>query len=78
MTQPKTALNWINNNWRILALIIGLIITWTQLNTRVGANEVEIAELKVHYSKVDLTLLQIQKDLVEIRTSLKFIEQNVK
>lgn len=78
MTKPRTTLQWINDNWKVLALILGLVITWTQLNARVDNNEMHIEELQVEHSKLDATLLEIQKDLVEIRTSLKFIEQNVK
>jgi hypothetical protein len=78
MQQTRTTLQWMNDNWKLLAVLVGIIIAWTQLGSAVAGNTQTIEGLSAKHGALDITLLQIQKDLVEIRTSLKFIEQNVK
>jgi len=70
----KVARDW----WFIVLFVAGIIITWTQLGEKVIDNSEKIEGLQTTHEALDITMLQIQTDLVEIRTSLKFIEQRVK
>ena len=56
--------------WVLIIFIAGLIATWTNFSNRLDA-------LEKAQAKMDPTFLQIQKDIVEIKTTLEFIKQRL-
>lgn len=57
--------------WFIILFIGGLIVQWTSLNYRITALELQAREQNPIF-------LQIQKDIVEIKTTLSLIQLELK
>lgn len=61
----------ISNVWWAIVVIVGLITQWVNFHSRLQAIEKIQSEQNPIY-------LQIQKDIVEIKTTLEFIKLNMK
>lgn len=61
----------IKNNLPILAIVVALITTWVQFGSRLTALETAVIKLEAESSVNRGIFLDIQKQLVEIQTTLK-------
>ncbi len=66
-------LDIISNYWQIITAGVVVIMGWSKLNTTNKDQERRIVSLESR----DPILLQIQKDIVEIKTTLHFVEQKI-
>lgn len=70
-------LQFLRDNWVILAFMVGIIVSWTQFQGRVAALEVDVAR---HDSTIDQnssTVNTLIADIREIKVSLEFIKDQL-
>lgn len=60
----------IGKHWGVIIFIGGLVVTWTQFDSRLSTVERKVDE----QSPISI---QLQKDIVEIKTTLEFIKQQL-
>lgn len=73
----QNIIDFVKNNWTILAFLAGLIVIWTQMTTKIDSNSQRIDRIEVLQSADQATIRTFQSDIVEIKTTLEFIKQQV-
>lgn len=67
----------LKSNWIIYAFLVQLIINWTITGTRLDSLEIRVSKIESELTSNELLLIEIQKDIVEVKTSLEFIKQRL-
>lgn len=67
----------LKSNWIIYAFLVQLIINWTITGTRLDSLEIRVGKIESELTSNELLLIEIQKDIVEVKTSLEFIKQRL-
>lgn len=67
----------LKSNWIIYAFLVQLIINWTITGTRLDLLETRVSKIESELTSNELLLIEIQKDIVEVKTSLEFIKQRL-
>lgn len=77
-TQQKNVLYFIREYWVLIAVIIGLITTWTNLksnqvqaNDRISVLETKDIDFDKNQNLISVQLSQIQTDLVWLKSKFK-------
>ncbi len=73
-----TSLKFISDNWEIFAAIGAIVVSYLRYENKVNNLERRTNYLEEKIEKMDTTFLQLQKDIVEIKTTLLFIKEKVK
>lgn len=79
MLMPKdNFLTEITKHWAIIVFLVGMAVTWGRFESRINTMETKLTALEIKQEKSADVLSELQGDLREIKTSLKFIEQRLK
>ena len=65
------------SNFPLIIVLAGLIVSYTTLKTQNMNQERRLSSLESKVEGLNPIFLQIQKDLVGIQTTLKFVEQKI-
>jgi hypothetical protein len=67
----------LGNGLTILTLLVGIAISWQQVNSRVDFVETAATELKLRVEKLAADRQDDRNALTEIRTDLRYIRQSL-
>lgn len=70
-------LRFFAQNWALVLAITGLIVGWVRIENRIEQNSFRIDILQTETETVGDDIKAFRSDIVEIKTSLKFIEQRL-
>lgn len=71
------ALKSLKDYWFIIVFIGTIIVGWVQFDARITANEKDIGVLQAQVAVQNNTLVTLQTNLAEIKTTLEFIKNNI-
>ena len=60
--------------WFILVFLVSLVVTWTQFDSRIKALEVAVAKQELRTEAINTSLVILQTNIAEIKTTLDFIK----
>lgn len=75
--EMNEALKSLKDYWFILMFIGTIVVGWVQFDGRISQSEKDISLLKSQYETQNITLNNMQNNLVEIKTTLEFIKNNL-
>ena len=76
-TPSPTAFETLKNNWFLIVFFMGMAVTWGSFSQRDKVQEARITILENKIEKTDSAVGEIGKTLVEINTTLKFIQERI-
>ncbi len=78
MTQDmKSPLDTLKNNWFLIVFFMGMAVTWGSFSQKDKVQEARIEILESKVEKTDDSVRDIGNTLVEINTTLKFIQEKL-
>ena len=75
--EMNEALKSLKDYWFVLIFIGTIIVTWTQFDSRITANEKNIIALETQAVTSAASLVVIQTNIAEIKATLEFIKNNL-
>lgn len=72
-----TFLSFLRLNWVIVLAIIGLISGWVQIKNDVTEASTRVEKVETSQEIAAANSIQVTADLVEVKTTLRFIEQKI-
>lgn len=76
-TSKPTAFQTLKDNWFIIVFFMGMAVTWGSFSQRDKVQEARIDILDAKVEKIDDGLAGVNEKLVEITTSLGYIQKAV-
>lgn len=64
-------LNLLNNYWPLIVALVGIIIVWADGRSTEKDHERRLNALETSSKDTNILLVQIQKDIVELKTLIK-------
>lgn len=75
--ESKNLATTLRENWIVLVFITSIIVGWTQLNATASSNSLRIDKLESTAIASQSDINSVKSDLVEIKTTLLFIKEQV-
>ncbi len=73
----KSPLDTLKNNWFLIVFFMGMAVTWGSFSQKDKVQEARIEILESKVEKTDDSVRDIGNTLVEINTTLKFIQEKL-
>lgn len=77
-TQSQNFLKGIRENWVIILFIGGLIIGWSNFQSRLNASEKTQSEQRAELITIKAEQQELRAAVIESKASFKFIEESIK
>jgi len=68
----------IKNYWVLYLFVANIIVTFTTTSSRLSALEARASKIEEYRDEEQIVLVQMQKDIASINTSILFIKENIK
>jgi hypothetical protein len=80
MEMPKTnatAFQTLKDNWFLIVFFMGMAVTWGSFSQKDKVQEARIEILEVKAEKNDDGIQRVNENLVELNTSMKYIQTSL-
>lgn len=75
--QERKLLDNLKDYWPLIIFVGLVIVAWANIKSQVDQNTNRISQLEIEIRANNVTFLQLQKDIVEIKTTLEFIRKQI-
>lgn len=76
--KPKNGMSAIEKHWKIVVFVGSVIVAWTMIKVAVADNTATNLRQEVRIEQLGTNIAEIGNDIVEIKTTLEFIKEQVK